>query len=201
MAQPNTNSVLSAYEMLANAHAKRSDSMMIFANQIANNFNDIGKTAIAYHQAQKDNEFRQKVHNDDTKLKNRSLDIEEKSVNAKNALLYEQTRGQKYANTLPQTMHNAMTIKVNGEETIKPVVQQQANKLVEQGGIIKDNTYQGLEGMPIPQSPLTPTQSPQLQPIPNANTDNKTPLDKVLDKGKELWASFTSNNNNKIASR
>lgn len=41
MAQPNTNSVLSAYEMLANAHAKRSDSMMIFANQIANNFNDI----------------------------------------------------------------------------------------------------------------------------------------------------------------
>ena len=94
-----------------------------------------------------------------------------------------------------------MTIKVNGEETIKPVVQQQANKLVEQGGIIKDNTYQGLEGMPIPQSPLTPTQSPQLQPIPNANTDNKTPLDKVLDKGKELWASFTSNNNNKIASR
>ena len=75
MAQPNTNSVLSAYEMLANAHAKRSDSMMIFANQIANNFNDIGKTAIAYHQAQQDNEFRQKVHNDDTKLKNRSLDI------------------------------------------------------------------------------------------------------------------------------
>lgn len=201
MAQPNTNSVLSAYEMLANAHAKRSDSMMIFANQIANNFNDIGKTAIAYHQAQKDNEFRQKVHNDDTKLKNRSLDIEEKSVNAKNALLYEQTRAQKYANTLPQTLHNAMTTEVNGKETIKPVVQQQANKLVEQGGIIKDNTYQGLEGVPIPQSPLTPTQSPQLQPIPNANTDNKTPLDKVLDKGKELWASFTSNNNNKIASR
>ena len=201
MAQPNTNSVLSAYEMLANAHAKRSDSMMIFANQIANNFNDIAKTAIAYHQAQKDNEFRQKVHNDDTKLKNRSLDIEEKSVNAKNALLYEQTRGQKYANTLPQTIHNAMTIKVNGEETIKPVVQQQANKLVEQGGIIKDNTYQGLEGELIPQSPLTPTQSPQLQPIPNANTDNKTLLDKVLDKGKEFLASFPSNNNNKIASR
>lgn len=94
-----------------------------------------------------------------------------------------------------------MTTEANGKETIKPVVQQQANKLVEQGGIIKDNTYQGLQGVPIPQSPLTPTQSPQLQPIPNANTDNKTLLDKVLDKGKEFLASFPSNNNNKIASR
>lgn len=131
MAQPHADSVTRAYELLANTNANMANAYMNFGNSIAQNFNDTGKSVIAYYQAQKDNEFREKAHNDDLALKNRSLDIEEKGANARNSLLNTQTQGQRLQNAQNELLTSVTHTKdpKTGEYKMKHDVLKEANKL------------------------------------------------------------------------
>lgn len=81
MAQPSTQSVAAAYELLVKAQIESAQAAGKFGERIQNQLNDIGKSAIAYEQAQKDNEFRDKAHSDDVALKKEGLAIDKQNAN------------------------------------------------------------------------------------------------------------------------
>lgn len=151
MAQPSTDSVGRAYELLANTHANNAKATMEFGNAIANNLNDFGKNVVAYGEKQKDNAFREKVHSDEMKLKERSLANDESRTKAQNALTNAQARGQEYANILPKVFYEALQVKgKNGNLVIDPNVAKSAKELVTS----KDLLTSSLGGYPVQGSPL-----------------------------------------------
>lgn len=133
MAQPSTDSVSRAYELLANAHANNAKASMDFGNSIAQNLESIGKTALAYEQTQKDNEFRDQAHKDDIALKKRALANEESATKTRNRLLNLQATAQyqqNKQNEVPLALtHNKDT--KTGEFYLKPKVQKQIDELAQ----------------------------------------------------------------------
>lgn len=133
MAQPSTDSVSRAYELLANAHANNAKASMDFGNSIAQNLESIGKTALAYEQTQKDNEFRDQAHKDDIALKKRALANEESATKTRNRLINHQANAQYQQNKQNEVAlaltHNKDT--KTGEYYLKPNVRKQAETLSE----------------------------------------------------------------------
>ena len=151
MAQPSTDSVSRAYELLANTHANNAKATMEFGNAIANNLNDFGKNVVAYGEKQKDNAFREKMHSDDVKIKKRALANDESRTQEQNALTYQQAEAQKFANLAPKTLYEAWhTRDKNGNLVTDPNILKTTK-----GVITSENFITGaISGYPIQGSPL-----------------------------------------------